>query len=805
MRQVRFHGLNVTSRLLVAVLSTCALVAQAQETPPPEKKDAPAKANVPLVEQKPFDVVVITDKPSTDEVLIKCLPLEMKERRMPTKLEIKPGSKLKLRRFEDPENEYEIAWRDIVRIEFYEDQVLRETYDLTVKGMREKDPAKAARMLDQAYAFFEFLRDNYPETRNLEVAWQFYLFANASSLYQAGRDYEALAVAEELHHRNPAYQPPGSSTTVTTVLSAIANRLVKKYAAAEDYRNAQLIIRRLDKEYGTDVIPSTVTWKKHLSVLAAAKRDETRRLINAGKVREAHAVSREMANIWPDVEGGRELLAEVAERYPLVVVGVTQPALRGDPRSLHNWAERRVGRLLQRSLVELIGRGTESGLYASPVGTIETTIDRTQMIIRVRDKNAPGIPEVSGYDVSQILLDYGNPASPHYFPPWSSLMSTVNVTNVMQVEVNLRRPHVLPEALLQFPLVSANSTLRGPYRLEVKEAENLLALNDGVARPGERRPAEIVERVINDPADPRAAISALRRGTIDVIDRVYPGDIKSLQEDKSIVVEPYAFPVVHMLIPVSDNKFLKRASFRRALVYSINRQKILNEAILRGNEIPGCQVVSGPFPIGSKRNDPLSYAYDDRITLRPYDPWLGAVLAQVALTELTTMAEMQKKEAPEGLPKLVIGYPPHETTRLACTLLTQQLKQVGIECTLKQLPPGETLDLKNECDLLYVEIAMWEPLTDASRLLAASGLVPTANPYVDQAIRHIDTAINWSTASQRLRDLHRICYNEAAVVPLWQIADHFAYRRELEGVGKSPVVLYENIFDWRIVNSEVTE
>ena len=34
------------------------------------------------------------------------------------------------------------------------------------------------------------------------------------------------------------------------------------------------------------------------------------------------------------------------------------------------------------------------------------------------------------------------------------------------------------------------------------------------------------------------------------------------------------------------------------------------------------------------------------------------------------------------------------------------------------------------------------------------------------------------------------------LVPLWQLVDHFAYRRSLEGVGERPVSLYQNIEYW---------
>ena len=46
----------------------------------------------------------------------------------------------------------------------------------------------------------------------------------------------------------------------------------------------------------------------------------------AGRFREAHQATRKMLAIWPGLSGAEQLVQEVAEKYPLVVVGVTQPA-----------------------------------------------------------------------------------------------------------------------------------------------------------------------------------------------------------------------------------------------------------------------------------------------------------------------------------------------------------------------------------------------------------------------------------------------------------------------------------------------
>ena len=45
----------------------------------------------------------------------------------------------------------------------------------------------------------------------------------------------------------------------------------------------------------------------------------------------------------------------------------------------------------------------------------------------------------------------------------------------------------------------------------------------------------------------------------------------------------------------------------------------------------------------------------------------------------------------------------------------------------------------------------------------------------------------------KLREIHRLAHEELPVIPLWQLADHFAYHRDVKGIGASCASLYQNI------------
>ncbi len=250
----------------------------------------------------------------------------------------------------------------------------------------------------------------------------------------------------------------------------------------------------------------------------------------------------------------------------------------------------------------------------------------------------------------------------------------------------------------------------GPYLLaDGSDGDVHFVVNPQYAFPGTQHPSEIVERYFSTSEE---AISALRRGDIDVIDSLFPDDAARLKSDESLRVVAYDLPTIHVLIPSYNNPFTADQTFRRALLYGIDRQSILDTEVLGNNSIVGCQVISGPFPVGTRDHDPLAYAYDQRIPAQSYYPRLASILKTLAHRGLREMAGKRDVEIPSEI-KLVIGFPGNQIARVACQAMSQYLQVIGIECELRELPPGMSTDPTGEVDLLYVQVAMWEPVIDA--------------------------------------------------------------------------------------------
>jgi hypothetical protein len=731
-----------------------------------------------IIDREPFDRMTL-DQANENKVLL-IHPVKLPDRRVPEKPKL--SEKLRVRLLADNQ-EYEVTWQNIAKLELFEEMALAEANQLAADGK-----------FDEAYEYFVFLMEYYPKVQGLAAAQQSYLYLSSAAAFRQQKYDEALALAEELLSQNRDYRASESSPTMLAVLGNIADKLIGQYVEKQDFRSARTLLGRLSTTYRATDEPFAVRWRDEMVGRASARRDEARAHLEAGRFVEAYDATAAMRSIWPEVEGGPELAAEIARRFPRVVVGVDHAALVPDSRSLLDPAARRVGRLLDRGLLEFVGPGPEGGSYVSPLGTVEQSVDGLELLFNLRPDAG-----VTGHELSSLLLGWARPGHVGFEPAWARTLATVRVSNVSRVTAQLKSPHVLAKALLQgsyerVPDVGQTGVRgTGPfYVFSRDESLTRLAASD---RPGVERVAlaEVAERHY---ADPTRAILALKRGEIGVLDRVYPGDIPALKNDPELALGTLTMPTSHVLLVREKHPFLANRTFRRALVYGLNRELLLNQGLLKGQKLPGFRVISAPFPAPTDSNESQAYAYDQQIAPRPYDPRLALTLRLVAAREVKTAYEKLLQKPPELTP-ILIGHPADETSRIACRAIVKQWDLIGVKAKLAEFPPGQ-FDDQGACDLIYVQAAAWEPLVDANRLLGPEGAAPIANSFIQLTLRQIEQATNWQQARERFRHLHRLLHEDVSLIPLYQTLDHYAYRRSLQGLASPRVTLYQNIAQWQV-------
>ena len=158
------------------------------------------------------------------------------------------------------------------------------------------------------------------------------------------------------------------------------------------------------------------------------------------------------------------------------------------------------------------------------------------------------------------------------------------------------------------------------------------------------------------------------------------------------------------------------------------------------------------------------------------------------------------KPKPPPIPPLVLAYPPDEIARAACALIQLQLRMVGIEVELRQLDGRLARPCARQCSTCSTW--NWRP---GSRWSMPTGCSAPAAPSAPCGALHGPVPAASSTTRRTgarsasvLRRIHRICYDDVTIIPLWQLLDHFAvHRAGLEGAGGKAVSLYQGVEQWR--------
>lgn len=777
------HRPSLTLLLCLGIIGA----ASAQE-PAPNVEEAQLR----LFEDEEHDELVLNDEERT---LVKVRPIEAKqlgdgklaERRPVDPTSFPRGKKLVVRQLDNPLEDYEVKWGDIEALRLFEFMILEQATALVREGR--DNPGK----FDEAYDYFKFLKEKFPDLEGLKEALSDYLYEDAASWFKRGKYENAHALLNELYEVNPEY------SRLPARLGDTTEKLMEPYLARDDYPAARRFLGRLAKKFPANPVVARYheKWAEEARQFIAQGRQQ----IAAGDPRSAWDLAQRVLYVWPKSPDAKSFFEDLYAAWPRVVVGVTAPHPAIPQPRLANWGTRRAGRLLNRMLVEFAGTGAEGGRYECPIGQLEKADIGRRLIFRLKRgiKESAAGDALTGFDLSRQLRALADPRQNGFEPTWSELLGGVSVQDVYQVDAELRWSYVQPLALLETPvtLLKAGAAPQGvgPFLLG-KSAEgktHFLTNGDYFARqPGQL--SEIVEQYV---PNSEAAWTAMERGQVRLIDRLAPWEVERYRGSRDYAVGQYALPTIHCLMPNLDRPFTKNKYFRRAIAYAIDRNLVVKHHLLKDEPLGGYQLVSGPFPVGSGFKDPLNYAYNNEVGERQRNPRLALTLAEVALKEINEAAK--KREEPEfkEFPTLLLAHPANDIAREACKGIKRHIEGLKFKVALREIEPGMTVPSDGNYDLVYLEMTMQEPLVDAARLLSPDGIVGEASPYMTLALVQLARAINWQDARQILQRIHRLTDEDMSVIPLWQMNEYFAYHRSLKGMNASPVLLYESVENWK--------
>ena len=753
-----------TTRVIVTALAWWCLAA------------VPAQAQR-LIDEDPYDTIVLNGQNLNRELQV--VPVEWPRGKDPANL--RSSDRVRIRLLSNPDEQLELSWGGVERMILFEERLLREAKRLTTQ-----------QKFDESFEYLAFIRVNYPDIAGLDAAIDKLLYAEALGFYRTAEYERSLLLLGELYQRRPALGP------VIKGLQRVLEAQFKQLIDSGQLNRARRLFELAKDRYAKAVPQILEKWETTLQRLAAQALETAEAKMADGDYRAAYLGAREVLEIWPDTSRVQEFSKLAAQRYPLVRVGVTDGPEAVDRRQrwdAYGWVTRRRSRLIDRQLFELIGVGPDGAEYRCVPGAERVADNYRSLEIQVDSGN-----ELTGIQVAQLMLLWADGSSPWSDPIWMGLVGRVGTEGLMKTVAGLQRPFLRPQAALDIPCsLLPTEGLRKNWRVydlaSNSDDQSQFTINPEYVLATATQPRELIEQRFDTP---QQGLRALRNGQIDLIDRVFPADVDQIRRDKRFQVRRYRIPGLHALVPNFNRPFTGNRIFRRALLYAIDREKILGRDLLAGRSLEGCRVISGPFSPGLRSDDPMAYGNDGSLEPRAYDPRHARTLLQLAQVEMASTGNQQDASAPE-LRELVLVCPASDIARVACDEIVEDLALIGIACRLRQLKPGENRPVDDEWDLLYVEYNVADPLVAAKRLLAHDGFMACPSPHVNLALRQLERVIAWSEAGEKLRTIHQLTYEDCSLLPLWQLVDHMVARNGISGLPNEPITTYQSIESWRVL------
>ncbi len=154
--------------------------------------------------------------------------------------------------------------------------------------------------------------------------------------------------------------------------------------------------------------------------------------------------------------------------------------------------------------------------------------------------------------------------------------------------------------------------------------------------------------------------------------------------------------------------------------------------------------------------------------------------------------------------KLTFEYPAIPECRVAVGKLAEAFRIAGVEIEPVEVPESrlETeLRAGRRFDLAYRVLRCDDPILEAGPILCPAydappetdPLASAASPEILQLLLRLERAGDWPTARGLAIQIDRESRGELAVIPLWQLADHYAWRSRLQGPGPTADRLYRGL------------
>ena len=766
-----------------------------------------------IVLKQDQDVIVaepVTPRPDTLGKIQEMIDEKSKQRRTLSggalaalRDEIEALGNLRLQLVDQLEDDYLLPVKLIEEIIHHEDLVLRRV-----------DVIIGERDYDLAYELLNVLLRRTPDWPGALQRHNALLFDEAARKVEAGDYAAALVPLEEIHSRAPQF---GGLVEQT---GTVIDHLIEKAIADRQWRQARHFRSRLQAMFPDH--PSVGEWRARLNETAEQHLSQAEQARLEGDHALALSYAEQAALTWPSYRNLRARYRRYSDRHQRLRVGVLDlPSVATNSAVIRPHANERAAHLSEIPFFEVDHAEDGAAHYDTRFCDRWEPLNLgREVLFELRDTRQPweAQPVVTAPLIAGRIAARLDPARPGYDERLAGYVDSVEVHGPYSFTLRFDRVPVRTEALLgigvveAFPREMRGDSIDDPSAVSVisphGEGASLTRVTGGFQLAEQTTEHAVYRRAQPEPDDIRqyhlaeiqeqryanadAALRALLRGEVSMLVRAPAAIVDLLRDDeqmlKAFFVEKMAVPLTHLVQFHPHSRPLKVREYRRALAYSIDRQRILSETVLRNAASDLGRVVNGPMPSRSDANNAL-------VQTRTYDPLAAFSLMSAA-----------RKQLGGELPPLRMAVVDDPVARAAAAELVDTWSRFGFEVEVVPIPEGPLVGEEGDepqWDLLYRTGKMVEPVTQLWPFLTLTGRaqVSDLDPFPDwlrQEIISLDLAVDWRAAQQIVGSLHLNLWGEVMLLPLWEVDEYLIYRKHVRGVPVSPVHCYADADRWVI-------
>lgn len=284
----------------------------------------------------------------------------------------------------------------------------------------------------------------------------------------------------------------------------------------------------------------------------------------------------------------------------------------------------------------------------------------------------------------------------------------------------------------------------------------------------------------------------LRYNAVDLVPKVRPRDIPSLEELGGVRLYPYS-TLSYAFIGINmRNPALRDLRVRKALALALDRKEMLKAHY--GNR---GSIISGPFP-------PASWAYNSDV-----EPWPFSADEAASLLDEAGIKDEDRDGVREHQGKAFslrfVSLAQSEVQKAVVLDIQQQLKNLGVVAEIQFLEPmswKKAIFEDHAYDLVLAEwtfdhsVNVYTLFHSTQAGAGGNNIGGYANPAADRLLEESRAAENSEILRASYGELHRVLHDDLPYVFLWGLNRYAAVSSRIANVRLHPFYFFSYVGTW---------